>query len=122
MLKALQQHFEITYPPHPPSSVSETLTLLAAGPEVASTVAVTNVAVPAFSAVSAVGTRVSGAPDMSLPGAEAADTCGALNLGQPPQVPALPVNKEVPHTAHVAKAEGGGPYLRGEHEGLAVFR
>lgn len=80
MLKALQQHFIVTYPIHPIPSLLRTLTLLTVGTEVASAVTVTNVAVPAFSAMSTVGTCVSGAPDMSLSGAEAADTCGALNL------------------------------------------
>lgn len=107
---------------HPPSSLSETLTLLTAATKVAGAVAVTNVAVPALSAVPTVGTCVSGAPDVSLPGAQAADTCGTLILRQPPQVTALTVNEEVPHTAHVAEAEGGRPHLRGEHEALAVLR
>lgn len=98
------------------------LTLLTAGTKVASTIAVANVAVPAFSAVSTVGTCVSGTPDMSLSGAEAADTCGALSLCQPPQVTALSVNEEVPHTAHITDAEGGRPYLRGEHDSLAIIR
>lgn len=93
MLKALQQQFKITYPPHPLPSFSEILTLLTAATEVAGTVAVTNVAVPAFSAVSTIGTCVSGTPNMSLSGAEAADTCGTLNLSQPPQVTALPINE-----------------------------
>lgn len=59
---------------------------------------------------------------MSLSGAEAADTCGALNLCQPPQVTALSVNKKVSDAAHVAKVQGGCPYLRGEHEGLTILR
>lgn len=122
MLKALQQHFKDTYPPHTRPSFSERLTLLAAGTEVASTIAVANVAVPALSAVSTVAACFSGTPDMSLSGAEAADTCGALNLRQPPQVTALSVNEKVPDAAHVAKAEGGRPYLRWEHEGLTVLR
>ena len=117
MLKALQQHFKIFCPP-----LSVKLTLLTAGPEVASAVAVANVPVPAFPAVPAIGACVSGTPDMSFPGAEAADTCGALNLRQPPQVTALSIDEEVPHTAHVAEAEGRGPHLGGEHEGLAVLR
>lgn len=71
--------------------------------------------------MSAVGTRVPGTPDVGFSGAEAADTCGALNLRQPPQVTALSVNEEVPHAAHVAQAEGGGPNLGGQHEGLAVL-
>lgn len=117
----MQQHFKITYLAYLWPSLSEALTLLTAGTKVAGTIAVTNVAVPAFSAVSAVGTCVSGASDMCLSGAEAADTCGTLNLRQPPQVTALPINEEVSHAAHVAKAKGGCPHLRGEHEGLSIL-
>ncbi len=118
MLKALQLHVKITHPSH---TFSETLTLLTAWTQVASTIAITNVAVPALSADSTIGTCVSGTPDMSLSGAEAADARGALNLSQPPQVAALSVDKKVPHAAHVAEAEGGCPHLRGEHEGLAIL-
>lgn len=98
------------------------LTFLTTGTKVSSPIAVTNVAVPAFSTVSAIGTSVSATPDMSLPGAEAADTCGALNLCQPPQVSTLTVNEEVPHAPHVAKTERGCPDLRGQHEGVAILR
>lgn len=78
--------------------------------------------VPALPTVPSVGACVSATPDVRLPGAEAADTCGTLNLCQPPQVPALAVNEEVSHAAHVAKAERGRPHLGGEHEGVAVLR
>lgn len=78
-------------------------------------------AIPALSAVSTIGTCVSGTPDVSLPGAEAADTCGALNFCQPPEVTALSINEQVPHTAHVAEAEGRRPYLRGQHEVLTIL-
>lgn len=101
--------------------LTQMLTLFTARAEVAGAVALAYVAVPALSAVSAVGARFSGAPDVGLPGAEAADTCGALNLGQPPQVTALPVDEEVPDAAHVAQAEGGRPHLGREDEGLAVL-
>lgn len=68
-----------------------------------------------------VGTRVPGTPGVSLFGAEAADTRGRLNLGQPPQVTALSVNEQVPHTANVAQAEGRSPHFRGEHEALVIL-
>lgn len=79
-------------------------------------------AVPALSAVSPVGARVSGAPRVRLPGAEAADVGGTLDLGQPPQVAALPVDEQVPHTAHEAEAQGGCPHLGRQDEGLPIFR
>jgi len=119
VLKALRQYFKITYPL---PALPETLTLLTAGTQVAGAVAVTDVTVPAFFAVSTVGTCVSGTPHVSLSGAETADTCGRLSLRQPPQVAALPVNEEVPHAAHEAKAEGSRPHFRGDDEGLAIFR
>lgn len=123
MLKASLQHFKITCPLHaaPPPSLPETLTLLTAGAHVACAAAVANMPIPALSAVSAIGARVSGAPQMSLPGAETADTHGTLHLGQPPQVAALSIDEQVPHAAHEAEAEGGCPHLRGQNEGLPIF-
>lgn len=98
------------------------LTFLAAGAQESRPVAVTNVTVPALPAVSAVGAGVSGAARVGLPGAEATDTCGALDLRQPPQVPGLAVDKQVPHAAHVAEAQRRRPDLGGQHQGVAVVR
>lgn len=120
MLKASPRHFNVTCP-LPPSFLTETLTLLAAEAHIACAAAVTNMPVPALSALSAIGAGFSGAPQMSLPGAETADTRGALRLSQPPQVAALPVDEEVPHAANKAEAEGGCPHLGGQNEGLSIF-
>lgn len=97
------------------------LTFLAAGAQESRPVAVANVAVPALPAVSAIGARVSGAARVGLPGAEAANTCGALDLRQPPQVPDLAVDEQVPHAAHIAEAERRRPDLGGQHQGVAVL-
>lgn len=90
MLKAPQQHSPSL---SPRARATFSLTFLAAGAQEARSIAVANVAVPPLPAVSAVGARVSGAAGVGLPGAEAADARGALDLGQPPQVPALAVNE-----------------------------
>lgn len=101
-------------------SLPEAHTFLTVRPQVAGAITVANVSVPALLAVAPVGTRISAAPHVSLPGAQAADTDGALNLAQPPQVATLAVNEEVPHAAHVAQAQRGAPHLRREDETMAV--
>lgn len=98
------------------------LTLVTAQTQVSSTGTVTDVSVPSLPALSTVGTGVFDAPGVSLPGAEAADTCSRLNLRQPPQVTTLSVHEEVPHAAHVAQTQRGGPDLGGEDESLTLFR
>lgn len=93
-------------------SNSNELTDLTVGAHETRAGAVAYVAVPALFAQPPVATGGAAAAFLQLPGAEAANADGTLDLGQAPDVPALAVDEEVAHAAHVAIVEKRRPDLR----------
>lgn len=91
-------------------------TYLTVGAEVAGSSAVTDVPVPALFAETSITTGGAAAPLLQLPGAEAADTHGALDLSQTADVTALAVDEEVTDTADVAVVKERRPDFWGQNE------
>lgn len=91
-------------------------TYLTVGAQVTGSGAVTNVTVPALFAETSITTGGTAAPFLQLPGAEAADTHGALDLCQTADVTALAVDEEVTDTANVAVVEECCPDFWGQNE------
>lgn len=90
---------------------SNKLTDLTISAQVTCAGAVAYVAVPALFAQPPVATGGAAAALLQLPGAEAAHANSALDLGQAPDVPALAIDEEVAHAAHVAIVEKRSPDL-----------
>lgn len=96
-------------------SVTE-FTYFTIGAQVSRARAVANVAVPALLAQPPIATGGAAAALLQLPGAEAAHAYGTLDLSQAADIPALAVDEEVAHAAHVAVVEQRRPNLRRQDE------